>query len=133
MSRTRWVKRFIQISGIGADSEPPLHYIRARGEGAAAVRAAFAGAGVFRPAVMFGPDDAFLHTAVKLLRRLRLSDVQAGRNGITASVFVREFLRTIARALTVKPFLVPCHLGLARFGFGRRSAAGARSPAIRWN
>jgi NADH dehydrogenase len=34
-----------------------------------AVRAAFGDAVVIRPAVMFGPDDAFLTTILKLLRR----------------------------------------------------------------
>jgi uncharacterized protein YbjT (DUF2867 family) len=34
------------------------------------VRAAFAGAIFVRPAVMFGPDDAFLTIVLKLLRRL---------------------------------------------------------------
>lgn len=45
-------------------------YIRARGQGEQAVRAVFAGATVIRPAVMFGTDDAFLNTLIKLLRRL---------------------------------------------------------------
>src|SRR5882762_9457641 len=35
-----------------------------------AVRAAFADALFVRPAVMFGPDDAFLTTILKLLRQL---------------------------------------------------------------
>jgi uncharacterized protein YbjT (DUF2867 family) len=37
---------------------------------ALAVRAAFADALLIRPAVMFGSDDAFLTTILKLLRRL---------------------------------------------------------------
>ena len=45
-------------------------YIRKRGEGELAVRAAFVEALFIRPAVMFGPDDAFLTTILKLLRQL---------------------------------------------------------------
>ncbi len=41
-----------------------------RGEGERAVRAEFAEACFARPAVMFGPDDAFLSTILKLLRQL---------------------------------------------------------------
>jgi uncharacterized protein YbjT (DUF2867 family) len=69
-ARKAGVERFVQISGIGADAQSASPYIRARGQGEQAVRAAFADATVIRPAVMFGPDDAFLNTLVKLLRRL---------------------------------------------------------------
>jgi NADH dehydrogenase len=64
------VERLIHVSGIGADAASPSRYIRKRGEGELAVRAAFADALYVRPAVMFGPDDAFLTTILKLLRKL---------------------------------------------------------------
>ena len=64
------VDRLIHISGIGADSASQSRYIRKRGEGELAVRAAFADALFVRPAVMFGPDDAFLTTILRLLRQL---------------------------------------------------------------
>jgi NADH dehydrogenase len=69
-ARKAGVERFVQISGIGADAYSRSAYIRARGQGERAVRAAFPTAGVIRPAIMFGPDDAFLNTLVQLLRRL---------------------------------------------------------------
>ena len=62
--------RLVHLSGIGADAASPSRYIRARGEGELAVRAAFAAATVIRPAVMFGPDDAFLVVLLRLLRQL---------------------------------------------------------------
>jgi uncharacterized protein YbjT (DUF2867 family) len=64
------VKRLVHVSGIGADAASQSRYIRARGEGEVVVGAVFAGAHIIRPAVMFGPDDAFLTTILKLLRRL---------------------------------------------------------------
>ena len=69
-ARKAGVERLIQISGIGADAASPSPYIRARGQGEQAVRQAGAGAVIVRPAVMFGPDDAFLNTLVQLLRWL---------------------------------------------------------------
>jgi len=69
-ARKAGAERLIQISGIGADATSSSPYIRARGQGEQAVRAAFPNAEVIRPAVMFGPDDAFLNTLVQLLRRL---------------------------------------------------------------
>jgi NADH dehydrogenase len=62
--------RLVQVSGIGADPQSKSLYIRKRGEGERAVRAAFAGATLIRPAVMFSADDAFLTTILALLRRL---------------------------------------------------------------
>ncbi|MER8375473.1 complex I NDUFA9 subunit family protein [Mesorhizobium sp. M1406] len=64
------VERLAHVSGIGSDVASPSLYIRKRGEGELAVRAAFADATIIRPAVMFGPDDAFLTIILKLLRRL---------------------------------------------------------------
>jgi uncharacterized protein YbjT (DUF2867 family) len=62
------VERFAHVSGIGADAASQSLYVRKRGEGELAVRAVFADALLIRPAVMFGPDDAFLTTILKLLR-----------------------------------------------------------------
>jgi uncharacterized protein YbjT (DUF2867 family) len=64
------VERLAHVSGIGADAASQSQYIRKRGEGELAVRAAFVDAILIRPAVMFGPDDAFLTTVLKLLRQL---------------------------------------------------------------
>ncbi len=64
------VDRLIHVSGIGADAASQSRYIRKRGQGELAVRAAFSDALFVRPAVMFGPDDAFLTTILKLLRQL---------------------------------------------------------------
>ena len=135
-ARKSGVERFIQVSGIGADAASSSPYIRARGQGEKAVRAAFASAGVVRPAVMFGPDDAFLNSLVQLLRRLpiypmfgRSRAVTARRCGgcreIIAKLMQRttteaisrmwgtrvytyeELLRTIARAGERQSYLVP--------------------------
>jgi uncharacterized protein YbjT (DUF2867 family) len=67
-ARAGGVERFVQLSGIGADPGSPSLYIRKRGEGERAVQAAFPTATIMRPAVMFGPDDTFLNTLVRLLR-----------------------------------------------------------------
>ncbi|MCZ7593581.1 MAG: complex I NDUFA9 subunit family protein [Hyphomicrobium sp.] len=61
----RWL---VQVSGIGSDAGSFSLYIRKRGEGELAVRAQLPGAIIVRPSVMFGPDDVFLNTIVRLLR-----------------------------------------------------------------
>jgi len=70
VARQAGVKRFVHVSGIGANALSPSPYIRTRGEGEAAVQAAFPGAIVVRPAVIFARDDAFLTAILRLLRTL---------------------------------------------------------------
>lgn len=70
LARRAGVERLVHVSGIGADAGSLSLYIRKRGEGELAVQAAFKDAILVRPAVMFGPDDAFLTTILELLRRL---------------------------------------------------------------
>jgi uncharacterized protein YbjT (DUF2867 family) len=70
IARRVGAKRLVHLSGIGADAASPSPYIRSRGEGEAAVQAAFPGAVIVRPAVMFASDDSFLATILRLLRVL---------------------------------------------------------------
>jgi uncharacterized protein YbjT (DUF2867 family) len=93
------VERVAHVSGIGADAASQSLYIRKRGDGELAVRAAFADALLIRPAVMFGPDDAFLTTILKLLRHLRIYPM-FGR-GLTRlqPAYVEDVAEAIARAL----------------------------------
>lgn len=69
-ARRLGVERLAHVSGLGSDAASPSLYIRKRGEGELVVRAAFAGATLIRPAVTFGPDDAFLTIILNLLERL---------------------------------------------------------------
>jgi uncharacterized protein YbjT (DUF2867 family) len=93
------VERLVQVSGIGADAASPSLYIRKRGEGELAVRAAFADAILMRPAVMFGPGDVFLTTVLALLRSLPIYPM-FGR-GLTRlqPAYVEDVAEAIARAL----------------------------------
>jgi NADH dehydrogenase len=49
----------VHVSAIGADANSRSAYGRSKGEGEAAVRAAFASAIVLRPSVVFGREDGF--------------------------------------------------------------------------
>ena len=70
VARRVGAQRLVHLSGIGADAASSSPYVRSRGEGEAAVQAAFLGAVIIRPAVMFVSDDAFLTTILRLLRSL---------------------------------------------------------------
>lgn len=61
------VAALVHISAIGADPESPSAYGRSKGEGEVAVRAAFPGATIIRPSVVFGQEDGFLNRFAAML------------------------------------------------------------------
>jgi uncharacterized protein YbjT (DUF2867 family) len=69
-AKTAGVERLAHVSGIGSDAASDSPYIASRGRGEEVVSAAFPEASLFRPAVMIGPDDAFVVPLARLLRRL---------------------------------------------------------------
>ena len=102
------VKRLIHVSGIGADPSSASLYIRKRGEGELAVREAFADAILIRPAVMFGPDDAFLTTILKLLERLPIYPMFGNGQMRLQPVYVEDVGHAIAKLLQqaqTRPFI----------------------------
>jgi NADH dehydrogenase len=93
------VKRLIHVSGIGADARSQSLYIRKRGEGELAVRKAFADAILIRPAVMFGPNDAFLTTILKLLNRLPVFPMFGNGQMRLQPVYVEDVGQAIAKIM----------------------------------
>ena len=68
-ARQAGAKRLIHISGLGADPASDSPYVRARGIGEDLVKGAFEGVTIFRPSVIFGPDDAFFNTLANMARQ----------------------------------------------------------------
>ncbi|TMJ18367.1 MAG: complex I NDUFA9 subunit family protein [Alphaproteobacteria bacterium] len=60
------VPALIHVSAIGADPESASDYGRSKGEGEAAVRAAFPDATVIRPSIVFGREDDFVNRLARL-------------------------------------------------------------------
>ena len=98
-ARQAGVKRFVHLSGIGADAASASPYIRSRGEGEAAVQAAFPGAVIVRPAVMFAADDAFLTTILRLLRTLPAYPLFGNGRTRLQPVFADDVAAAIAQIL----------------------------------
>jgi len=53
--------RFVQMSALGADPDSPSAYARSKAEGERLVRDAFPTATIFRPSIVFGPEDGFFN------------------------------------------------------------------------
>lgn len=98
-AREAKVEKLVHVSGIGSDAASNSSYIRSRGQGEEAVRAEFSSTTIVRPAVMFGPDDAFLTVMVRLLKWLPAYPL-FGR-GLTKlqPAYVEDVAEAIARSL----------------------------------
>jgi NADH dehydrogenase len=74
-------------------------YIRKRGEGELAVRAAYAHALLIRSAVMFGSDNALLTTLIKLLKRLPFFPMFGRGRTRLQPAYVEDVAEAVAIAL----------------------------------
>src|SRR6516165_10743626 len=99
LARRAGAETLVHISGIGANAGSVSPYIRSRGEGEAAVLDAFSSARVVRPAVMFGPDDAFLTPLLGMLRRLPVFPIFGSGATKLQPVYVEDVAEAVVRIL----------------------------------
>jgi len=110
LAREAGAERLVHVSGIGADPDSSSGYIGARGLGEAAVRRAFPEATIVRPAVVFGPDDAFLTTLARLLRALPVHPMFGRGRTRLQPVHVADVAEAITRILEDAPGTIrPCY------------------------
>ena len=93
------VERLIHVSGLGADPAAHSPYVRARGIGEDLVKGAFEGATILRPAVIFGPDDAFFNTLASMARRSPVLPLFGGGLVNLQPVFVGDVAEACVRVL----------------------------------
>ncbi|HSY05517.1 MAG TPA: complex I NDUFA9 subunit family protein [Steroidobacteraceae bacterium] len=71
-ARRAGVRRLLHMSALGADQHGPSRYLRSKGAAEALLRAHPPGAlpavTIFRPSVIFGPDDSLTNRFARLLR-----------------------------------------------------------------
>ncbi|MGA1268487.1 MAG: complex I NDUFA9 subunit family protein [Gemmobacter sp.] len=72
------VGRLVHVSAIGADAGSPSAYARSKAAGEAAVRAAFPGAVILRPSIIFGPEDQFFNRFAAMTRTSPVLPVVGG-------------------------------------------------------
>lgn len=72
-------RAFVHVSAIGADQGSPSAYGRSKGDGEAAVRAAFPEAAILRPSIIFGREDHFINRFANMIRMAPVVPVIAPR------------------------------------------------------
>ncbi len=93
------VGRLVHISAIGADAGAESLYQQSKAAGEAAVTAAFPGAVILRPSVMFGPGDGFFN---RFAAQSRLGPVLpiVGGNTKFQPVYVEDVARAAVAGVT---------------------------------
>ena len=95
-ARDAGASALVHVSAIGADAKSDAAYARTKAEGEAAVRAAFPGATIMRPSIVFGPEDD-LTNRLAALSRLPLLPVVAAKCRFQP-VYVKDLAKAIAMA-----------------------------------
>src|SRR3546814_17390604 len=91
---------FVQVSAIGADPHSRSRYGRTKGEGEARVLAAFPGATIIRPSVIFGPEDDFINRFARMAKMLPVIPV-VKTDARLQPVWVGDVADAVARAAGV--------------------------------
>lgn len=104
------VGRFVQISAIGADAESDSAYARSKAEGEAAVTAAFPGAVILRPSIIFGAEDQFFNRFAGMARFAPMLPIAHGETRFQP-VWVDDVAQAAAKAV-----LEPVEPGIYELG-----------------
>ena len=95
-ARDAGAQALVQVSAIGADPDAEANYGRTKGEGEAALRAAFPTASIIRPSLVFGTEDQITNRLAGLARLPFLPVIAAKRR--FQPVYVRDLAQAIAKA-----------------------------------
>jgi uncharacterized protein YbjT (DUF2867 family) len=98
LSAAAGVQRLIQISAIGADPASPSQYGSTKGKAEQAVLAAFPGAVILRPSLVFGMEDKFFNRFAEIARIAPFMPVIAGATKMQP-VFVSDVADAVMAAL----------------------------------
>ena len=96
--RANDVRRLLQMSALAAAPDAPSAYLRSKGEAEMIVRESGLDFTIFRPSVIFGPDDGFLNMFACLARALPVIAL-ASPGARFQPVYVDDVAAAFVRAL----------------------------------
>jgi uncharacterized protein YbjT (DUF2867 family) len=88
---------FIQMSALGADADSASEYARTKAAGEAKAKAAFPGAIIMRPSIVFGPEDNFFNQFAAMSRLAPALPLIGGGSTKFTPVFVGDLAEAFAR------------------------------------
>jgi NADH dehydrogenase len=91
--------RMVHVSAIGADENSPSRYARSKAAGEKAVLSAVPSATIFRPSVVFGPEDQFTNRFAALARMSPALPLIGGGTTKLQPVYVGDVAAAVAEAV----------------------------------
>jgi NADH dehydrogenase len=101
-ARAAGIKRLAHVSAIGADMDSASGYARSKAEGERAVFETIPAATVFRPSIMFGPEDHFFNRFAGMARFMPALPLIGGGHTRFQPVYVGDVAEAIADAVEGK-------------------------------
>ena len=91
--------KLVHVSAIGADASSPIPYARTKGQAEKAVLDIVRDAVVFRPSIVFGPEDRFFNRFAAMARLSPVLPLIGGGETKFQPVYVGDVAEAIARAV----------------------------------
>jgi len=99
-ARAAGAKALVHISAIGASPDAPSVYARTKAAGETAVKDLYPGAVIFRPSIVFGPEDDFFNRFAKLARITPALPLIGGGKTRFQPVFAGDVAKAVIAGLT---------------------------------
>jgi uncharacterized protein YbjT (DUF2867 family) len=93
------VGRFLHVSALGVSAQSPSLYARTKAEGEKRVRSAYPDAIIFRPSVVFGPEDDFFNRFAWLARLSPILPLIGGGGTAFQPAYVGDVAEAALRVL----------------------------------
>jgi uncharacterized protein YbjT (DUF2867 family) len=90
---------FVHVSSLGVSQNSPSLYARTKAEGEMRVREAFPAATIFRPSLMFGPEDNFFNRFAGMARMWRAVPLIGGGQTKFQPVYVGDVAAAIEKSV----------------------------------
>ena len=90
---------FVHVSSLGVSQSSPSLYARTKAEGEMRVREAFPAATIFRPSLMFGPEDNFFNRFAGMARMVRMVPLIGGGQTKFQPVYVGDVAAAIEKSV----------------------------------
>lgn len=97
-ARAAGVKKIIYLSALGAGPDQPSRYYRTKYAAEQAVMASGLDYTIFRPSIVFGPEDKFLNMLAGMIRRSPIIPVIGDGRYRLQPVYVEDLCAVMARA-----------------------------------
>ncbi len=98
-AREAGVGALVHVSALGANAESESAYFRSKAEGEARIREAFPAATIFRPSIVFGPEDGFFNKFAELARLSPVLPLIGGGHTKFQPVFVGDVARAALKCI----------------------------------